>query len=87
MTAYYYFYNATIEQSNTLPIPGYGQSTWVSKLDNLDKEKIAEIFKSVITANGWEEDNLILAFPSDGSDAIAYSDGAIICNMVPSGRS
>ncbi len=83
MTVYYYFYNATIEQSNTLPILGFGQSTSVAKLNNYDESKIREIFDSVIMSNFWGPEDLILALPDDASPCISYTNKTVMYMTSP----
>lgn len=78
MGVYYYFYNITRTQTNELPIKGYGQCTFVAKLNSLAEDHIIEIFKDVINDNGWSGTDIIRASPDyHYFPYITYDNGTV----------
>ncbi|CAH6418984.1 Hypothetical protein HVR_LOCUS170 [uncultured virus] len=79
MGIYYYFYNQTADQSNKLPIPGFGKCYWIDKFnDAFSEDEMKKIFRSIIEINKWDETDAIYAsadYPEYYS--ILYHNGTI----------
>lgn len=78
MGVYYYFHNLTQDEVNDRPIPGFGECTFIAKLNALDEPEIVVIFKKVIAENGWTTSDKIQAAADDSdSPTIVYENGTI----------
>lgn len=75
MGVYYYFINTRTKERNEKPIPGFGQCSWVAKLEYM--ENIEQIFKSVIEINpDWLATDIIRACPDyEYHTIIVYENG------------
>ena len=78
MGIYYYFRNVTQSKINNKPIPGYGECTWIAKLDSFDEPVIIGIFRDVIQANEWPVTDLIEAYAdTPGYPLIIYENSIL----------
>ncbi len=78
MNNHYYFYNETLNQKNTKPIPGCDGCHWVVELDSMDNQQ--RYFEDIISLNeGWKKEHRIIAV-SDEEDGcyVAYENGRTI---------
>lgn len=79
MGVYYHFYNVTREQHNYEPIPGFGKSNFVAKLNWIPETDIIKIFQSIIAINNWSDTDILRSSP-DYPDypSIMYFNNSII---------
>jgi len=78
MSVHYYFYNNTCNKPNIKLISGFGECTFVAKLDSMNEIEIVNIFQSVISENNWNEEDEISAKSDEyGHYVIEYHKGKI----------
>ncbi len=71
MGIYYYFVNVTRGERNTKPL--FGDSiSWMANLNYYSDGEINSFFEEVITANDWNRNDVIRAYPDNGTDYIEY---------------